>query len=185
MDEKTGIDLCLGGNAGRPQLLDKTAAVARGVAEPERLRHWPPDSTRREVLPRCAAARREEFGLEDALGRFKRLACLPPPTLARRIGPATGPGHLHAGLRRHLPHRVHERKVLDLHHEFDGCARRLAAETVVEALGLVDMKRRGLLVVERAKALVLSGARRFEPDGLSDDGGDGCAGLQFLEKAVR
>ncbi len=75
-----------------------------------------------------------------------------------------GFGHRQPGLGRQLLHRVHEAQAALVGIQADGVAMRAAAEAVVEALVVVDVEARRLLVVERAAALQLApGARQLHP----------------------
>jgi hypothetical protein len=102
-----------------------------------------------------------------ALGAFDRLAILR--------------GHFHPGGLSEFLDRVDERQALLLGHPADRIAVRRATEAVIEALVVVDVKARRLLVMERAAALILS-ARLGQLDGLADQRGQQGPRAEFVEK---
>jgi hypothetical protein len=101
------------------------------------------------------------------LGAFDRLAVLR--------------GHFHAGGLGEFLDRVDERQALLLGHPANRVAMRRAAETVVEALVVVDVEARRLFAVERATALEFA-ARLGELDGLPDQRGQQGSRAEFVEE---
>jgi len=88
--------------------------------------------------------------LVDLQERFPELGILP-----RVVGRAFGLfGHRHAQLLRDHSHRVRKPHFLVQFEEFEDVTPEATAETVKEPLFRVDMERRRLFGVERAKALV-------------------------------
>ena len=120
--------------ADRPRLLRLVAQVARGevLARGRRLLR----------LHEAAAVERGELG-------HQRVEALAQPRL--RVLALLD---LNPALRRQLAHRLDEGEPLHLLDELDGVARLPAAEAVVEALRLVDVEGRSLLVVEGTARLL-------------------------------
>ena len=104
-----------------------------------------------KIAPRLGPDRSVERRFEDLGGENQRVAQDGAALVARLALAALG-RHRQARHRRHLLHRLGKTEPLDLHQEGEDVAVLAGREVVVEALLVVDEKRRRLLGVERRQA---------------------------------
>ena len=90
-------------------------------------------------------------------------------------------GHFHAGRLDQLLHRIDEGQAALIGHPADRIAVRAAAEAMVEALVVVDVEGRRLLVMERAAGTKLP-SRLLELHRLGDEAGEQGAGAELVQK---
>ena len=133
----------------------------------------PPEIAAR-LHPVCAA----QITLEPVLrrgGHIVEAGALFGPAGGLRIGG----GDFHPGFRREFLHRIHERQAALVGEPADCITMRFAAEAMVEALLVIDVEARRLLVMERATGLELA-ARLGQPQGTTDHRGQRGPHAQFV-----
>ena len=156
------------------------AAPIRGEAEAEAGRRRGAHPALVQIGARLSPLDAAELIDEPGLRRLHD-AVEPGRSLGPCLGPRIGGGHLHPGGIRKLLHRIHEGEPARIGQPADRIAMRLAAEAMIEALLVIDVEARRLLVVKRAARLELpTGAGELGRAG--DQRGKQGAGAQLVEE---